>query len=222
MPLRKSPVSNRAFTLIEMLVVMAIVVILGALAIPLVQGTSRAYQLDATGQLMINQLALARQNALTSNHMVEVRFYQLPDYNQSSTGPISVYRGMQCFEEGDPTVSGSVTLTALTPLSKPAFFPAPVVLSTINNVSPLLSPAPAPPSSTDPMLPNYQANYKYSSFHFKPDGSTDLTNNPTTGLPLNSVTLVLENDKAVTGSLPNNYETLQVDPAIGTVRRFLP
>ncbi len=212
---------SRAFTLVEMLVVLAIIVIVSALAIPMIQGTTRAYQLNATGQAMINQLTLARQNALSSSHLVEVRFYQLPDYNQPSTGSPSVYRAMQCLTEGDPTASGSITLTAL---SKPFLFPVPVVLSTTtspNNVSPLLSAAPTPPSSTDPLLPNYGSNYKYSAFHFKPDGSTDLTNS-SAGTPQNSITLVLENDKAGASGLPANYETLQIDPVIGSVRRFLP
>jgi len=210
---RPSRVHVKAFTLIEMLVVLAIALILGALALPAFQGSSRAYELDATGQLLVSQLSQARQNSLTSNHLVQVRLYQLPDYNQSPNGTITVYRGIQCFSEGDPAANGTVTLTAL---SKPIFFPAPVIISSSSSVSPLLPTAASSPTSTDPSLPLYQNNYRYTSFHFKPDGSTDLTSSN------KALSLVLENDKPGTSGLPANYQTLQIDPVIGTIRRFLP
>lgn len=198
-----------------MLVVLAIGAILVAVTIPTLQGPMRSYKLNATAQLLMNQLVFARQNALSGSHLVQVRFYLLPDYNQSAGASLGVYRAIQCFSEAAPTASGTI---ALTPLAKPIFFFSPVIISTNSSpkVSPLLATTPVTPSQSDPTVSIYQKNYQYTNFHFKPDGSTDLSSGT------NSITLVLENDKTVTGGLPNNYETLQIDPTIGTVRSFTP
>jgi uncharacterized protein (TIGR02596 family) len=202
-----------------MLVTLAIMALLVAIAAPAFMGTMRSYQLTSAGELVINQLNLARQAALSSSHLVQVRFYRLPDYEQAPTSALAVYRAMQCFTEGDPGATGTPALTAVT---RPTFFPAPVIISAVSspNVSSLLTSPPiqlTSPTSADPSLALYGNNYAYLAFHFRPDGSTDLTTGATV------VTLVLENDKAAAASgLPNNYQTLQIDPAIGTVRRFQP
>ena len=216
MPFRSSALRHSpGFSLIELLVVLAIAGVLATLAIPTITGMMRSYQLNAASDLIMNQLAMARQAALSQSHLVQVRFYYLPDYGQAPSGNKTVYRAIQSFTEGDPPATGSPTLTAVT---KIIFFPAPVVLSTnaSPNLSPLLPASPTAAGSSDPSLPTYGNNYDYVSFHYKPDGSTDLV----TGN--NSATLIMENDPSASAGLPNNYRTIQIDPAIGTARRFSP
>jgi len=208
------PRRRRAFSLVELLVVLAITAILAALSIPQISAVMQAYQLTSTGQTVINQLELARQSALSGSHAVQVRFYYLPENNSPSpsTAPLAVYRAMQSFTENNPTASG-VTVTALT---KSFFFSAPIIISNSATVSPLTATTLQTPLATDPPLPGYQMNYKYLAFRFRPDGSTDLQ------AGLYSVTLVLENQPVVANGLPKNFQTLQIDPTTGGVRSFRP
>ena len=204
----------RAFSLVELLVVLAITAIIAALAIPQISGTMQAYQLTSTGQTAINYVVLARQSALSGSHAVQVRFYYLPEIDASSpsSAPLAVYRGMQCFTENNPSTSGG-TVTALT---KPFFFAPPVIISNSATVSPLTTTTLQTPLATDPLLPGYQLNYKYLVFRFRPDGSTDLQPGS------NSITLVLENQPVAANGLPKNFQTLQIDPTMGSVRGFRP
>ena len=215
-----SPRPSRAqgFSLVELLVVLVITALLMSLAIPGVVGLTRGYQLTATSDLLLNQLSLARQAALSNSHLVQVRIYHLPDYNAAPTSSRTTYRAIQCFTEGDPAATGTPPLT---PLTKTVFFPAPVIISTVTspNLSPLLTGTTGTLTSAGasaPVLAVYGSNYDYVSFHFKPNGTTDLT---TTA---NSLTLVLENDDAAATGLPHNYRTIEIDPAVGTSRSFAP
>ncbi len=217
-----SPLQGRShstgFSMVELLVVLAIAAILLSLAIPGVIGLTRGFQLTSSSDLFLNQLSLARQAALSNSHLVQVRLYHLPDYNTSPTSARTTYRAIQCFTEGDPGSSGTPPLT---PLTKAVYFPAPVVISTVSspNLSPLLTGTTGTLTSagaSDPVLPVYGSNYDYLSFHFKPNGTTDLTT------AANSLTLVLENDPAAATGLPRNYRTIEIDPAVGTSRSFAP
>jgi uncharacterized protein (TIGR02596 family) len=203
------------FSLLELLVVLTVTAILIGLAVPGISSMNRGYQLSATGDLLVAQLNLARQAALSNGHLVQVRLYHLPDYNSAPSASRTTFRGIQCFLEGDPIASGTPPLT---PLTKPVFFAAPVIISTVTSpiLSPLLSSTMYTATTTDPTLPLYGSSYDYCSFHFRPNGTTDL------GTSANSVTLVMENDKSAATGLPNNYRTVQIDPAVGTSRSFAP
>ncbi len=209
---------ERAFSLVELLVVLAIIAIVSSLALPVVGGAMRAYQLDSTGQLVVNQLNLARQTALSRGHAVQVRFYLLPDFNLAPSASPTVYRGMQVFVESDPVQSGTTVSVTTSALIKPTLFPAPIIISSVATpapVSPLL-PATATAADTAYSLPNYGSNYKYASFHFKPDGSTDLASG------FESITLVLQRDSQVANGLPANFVTIRIDPLNGAIRTFRP
>jgi uncharacterized protein (TIGR02596 family) len=188
--------------------------------VPEITSVMRTYQLDSAGQVMVNQLNLARQTALSRGHAVQIRLYLLPDYNATTSSTPTVYRGMQSFIELDPSQSGTTESYSTSALMKPIFFHAPVVVSSVtspNAVSPLL-PTTANANAADPTtpLPVYGSNYKYAMFHFKADGSTDLTSG------LNSLSLVLENDKAGGSGLPANFQTVTIDPLNGAIRSFRP
>jgi len=210
----RRPIGNRqldvpkswAFSLIELLAVMAVIAILAVLAIPAVTSTLRASRLTTTGQFVVDELNLARQAAVSRNIPVEVRFYKLPDYNQTAYAPPSVYRALQSFTIQDGKA---------TPLSKARFFPSPVILSGGASESPFLSSTnPEQASPAGVTVAGYGASYRYRSFQFTAAGFA------TIATAENSFTLVLQNDKPLAQGA--NFFTIQINPITGSVRHFRP
>jgi uncharacterized protein (TIGR02596 family) len=197
---------NRAFSLLEMLAVMAVCGVLVALSAPAFTSSLRAGHLNTAGRQIIDQLNFARQTALTRNLPVEVRFYKLPAHGAGAASAPDVYRGMQCFISKGGTA---------TPLGRPVFFSAPVISSAHPAESPLLGDGLtreiAAPSEA---LASYGHNYRYRSFSYRPGGSPSL---PQTDIFL---TLVLEGGRPLAEGA--NYFSVQIDPVTGRPRELRP
>ena len=71
--------ASRAFSLVELLVVMAVIAIVAGFAVPAVTTMLKGSQLTQGSQMVVDQIALARQTALSRNRSVEVRFYKFAD-----------------------------------------------------------------------------------------------------------------------------------------------
>lgn len=211
-------IPRRAFSLIELLVVIAIMSLVAAFSVPAFTNTIRAYSLSSAGNAVASQLIMARQTAMAEGHAVQARFYFLPNYNQSSPTP-AVYRGMQCFLEGDPVVTSGTISAPTSALSNPLYFSSPVVILADITRSTLLPVSASSLLAADPKHPlgSYALNYKYVVFRFTPDGRTDLPNT------LACVTLVIQQDAVNPGTkLPPNFVTVQIDPVTGAVRNLHP
>lgn len=194
-----------AFSLIEMLAVLSVVGLLVSLSVPVARQVLRANHLRMGGHLVVDQLKLARQTAMTKNLPVEIRFYQLPDYNSSSSSP-EVFRAFQLFLKA-PERS--------VPLGKAEFLEHPVYFVGNSAPSPLLSRHPAlEGSSAGIEIARFGNRYRYVAFTYRSDGSTDLS------AAGNFVTLALQHDKPIDQG--GNFITVQIDPVVGSVQSFQP
>lgn len=211
----------RAFSLVELLTVIAIISILAALSVTAFNQISRASKLAAAGQSLVDNLNLARQTAMTRNRRVEVRIYQFPSAPGSSDTACRAIRLFLVQSAGD-----------LLPLTKTICFQDPVVLSdsgtnlpnSSSTTSTILAPTDISKNATTDATNDAtkwpvpgMTTYQYISFNFLPDGGTDLDPGKNW-----LATLMLANDPLIANSLPANYLTVRIDPVIGKASVFRP
>lgn len=194
--------NRRAFSLIELLVVLAIVGLLVVLAAPALVGSLSGTRLTTAGQSVQDALALARQTAVSRGATVEVRWYK---YSANGGGPR--YRAMQTFL----VVSGSVK-----PLDRGLLLPTGVMVSEDPERSPFLH---SPNHQENPVPegdphPGGGADTRYRAFRFSPRGAVDMAAGE------NHFTLVPERGSNEEPSA--NFVTLQIQPISGSVREFRP
>jgi uncharacterized protein (TIGR02596 family) len=198
------------FTLIELLVGLAVIIALMALVVPAVGPIFRSSGLNKSGALVMDELNLARQLAMTKNRDVEVRFYKL---RSSAGGEETYFRAIQLW---DPEKDEAV--------QKVKYLPEPVIISEDPALSPLLdhsNPGRSGLRQGTADLPS-EENAEYVSFIFRATGGTNLAPvDPSDGLWF--LTLLLRNDPVEEASgIPANYFTAQVEPVTGRVRSHRP
>ena len=217
-----------AFTLVEMLTVLAVIVVMIAVVAPAAIQTLRGSNMSQSGEMINDQFVLARQAAITSSRPVQMRFYRLPVV--SADNPLN-FCAVQSYRQEE---SGR-----LTPLTKLQELRTNVVFAQDNSHSTLIDPQTG--TSTPDLsatgnwsvtgqdnLPAYNNQpCAYVGFYFRPDGSTDLDPTPQasrSGFPNGGwfVTLVAADSKLASNQQPPNYYTLRVEPLNGHVRIYRP
>jgi len=205
--LRKN-IPTRAFSLVEMLVVISIIAILAGFSLPAMNQIQSATALSSASESLVDQLKLARQQAVTRNRPVEVRLYQLPDPSDASK---KVWRGLQLF---------IVEEDGLVAAERPVYFPAQVRMADSATYSSLLDQSrvdvtQGSGADSGVTLPGVGGNYNYRAFRFRPDGSTSLASSAFATLyPGNAPT---------SGSAPaQNWFAVQIDSLTGAVQTFRP
>jgi len=194
-----------AFSLLELLVVMAIIAMLSALAIPALNSISQGRGVENAGQVVADQVGYARQAAIARNRTMEVQFYKAP--NPLFPGDPARYRALQVFELLD---SGSSK-----PVGRVTKLPANMVMSEDAALSTLLS-GTATQTNGATNIPGLGAVSEARSFQFRASGRTSLADMTA----LCFVTVVNERDAS--SSAPANFATIQVDPFNGRVRILRP
>lgn len=207
---------ERAFTLLEMLVVMAIIVILIALVSPAVSTIARGSQLTQSSDKLVAILTLAQQAATARNQSVEVRFFQYGDLSvpgESATNAASgKFRALQLYLIND---NGTAT-----PFDRVETFSGGIIADSGTNISTLLTSTQRKTwTVTDPQVPLPRAGNFYNcyAFRYRPDGSTSLLATDNWFITLHSI---IDGDART--APPSNYATIQVDPIGGAISVYRP
>lgn len=207
--------SRKAFSLIEMLVVVSVVGILLAFAAPQLFSLVQSTSLTAEGTFIRNKLSQAQQIALSQNTDVEVRFFKMKDEGNAEQD--AAFRGFQFYRYN--------AYGQLLPVSEFFRIKPPIVinepLSTLVIAGGGSSDAISPAAGRDviPVM-DQETKFDYVSFRFRPDGSTDLPGKAKGGGDTWYVTLVKGLPTASTP--PENYFTVQLDPFNGRVTEYRP
>lgn len=218
---------SNAFSLVELLVVIAIIGIIGTFAVPAAGNLLKGSSLTQAANILSDQMAAARQHALSRNRVVEVRFYRFGDPEQpgeSATDPSSgYYRAVQFLEIGENGIPN--------PVGKVLRFPDSVMMNPdktlssllgVNTTSRLVEMAKLDPN--DPEMPRgVGKNYDYISFRFLPDGTTNLpTTGESNGLWFITAHLVNDLGRAKDGAPPPNFFTWMIEPVSGASKVLRP
>jgi len=188
--LRRRP---RAFTLIELLIVIALIVVLTALTVPAVVSLRDSWQMTAASGNLLGMLDLARQTALARNRSVVVRFYLRADAD--------AYDAFGAFVVEDDGERH--------PLIRRQHLPAGLLLS----ANPAHADPPESATGTETFPDGSQA--AYSEFRFRRDGSTDLA-------PSQHWFLTLLRERDRNEPTPKRFMTFLIEPTSGHVQSFQP
>lgn len=215
---------TRAFSLIELMVVLGIIGLLLAFAAPNLFSLISSNTLTGEGSLIRNQLTLAQQEAVSKSADVEVRFFRYID--DSSAGTEERFRAFQLFQYN---LGGE-----LVPIS--TFFKIKEPVAIHEGLSTMLTPGSRATAEDvkygfdSPRQGAYLAptgdggakvSTEYVAFRFRPDGSTDLPYRATESKDTWYLTLV-QGEGALQDPDPDNYVCLQVNPYNGQVTEFRP
>ncbi len=182
-----------AFTLLELIVVLAIVSILTTVALTAVQPVSESYGVTNSSQVLRDTLSNAKQLAVSDNQPVQFRFCR-----STQAGATGGYCFLLLCE-----VQPNGTLKVA---ERPVHFPAAMSLATSTTLSSLMSLAEQTPAATDPSPPPLGQQYAYRKITFYPSGATDLA--PTSIWFL----AVVPQRFSASSTLPSNYAVVQIDP----------
>jgi uncharacterized protein (TIGR02596 family) len=189
-----------AFSLIELMIVIALLGLLTVLAVPALNSVMRGSNINLAGQTITDQLALARQDAVTRNRDVQVRFYRMTNGSTPGWRAVQLWR----IDQGPtgPTTNAIGRLVQI---------PEGIIIATNNSLSPLIT---TPSFTGTTNLPGYGPT-PYAGFRFRANGSLESTVTAARGY----LTLAPASD---TNETPVNYFTIQLNPLTGKTLIFRP
>lgn len=212
---------SSAFTLIEVLVVVAMIALIVAAMAPMVFSSLVSTRLTSAGETLGGQLSLARQMAVSRNESVEVRFYEYED--PESPGSRSEFRAVAIMSLRDRP--GAVDTGLREQLTDTYFLPSGIVLGKTLALSPILASGSIPSNTDAEKVIKRSNNARYKSIQINPDSSTNLTvllggtYQPEQTYFTVAEERVLSDDRGV---IPDNFFVVQIDPDTARTSTYRP
>jgi uncharacterized protein (TIGR02596 family) len=201
---------SRAFSLIELLAVIALLGILATLVVPSIRGVSSATELSVSAASIVDTLNLARQTALSANRPVEVRLYEVPRSGDQTLAYRAV--GVYLIGENGPTPVGRIT-----------FLRNNVVMADTDTFGTLLRGLPTGQEALRTVDPSGAKSFNYRTFTFRTDGSANLPRTTTLGGGDTWHLMLYDKNRPPVGNAaPANHVTVQLLPDTGRTRTFQP
>ncbi|MBK8095109.1 MAG: Verru_Chthon cassette protein D [Verrucomicrobiaceae bacterium] len=228
-----------AFTLIETLVVVSIIVLILTLTAPSLFSTMKSTKLSSAGDSVLGYLSEAQQMAVTNNIPIEVRFFKY----STPLSPTPAFRSLQMFkirtgnEVGGTFVEGQSSGGGAFQEKEEAvgqLLKVPegiIIVHDSTDLTPIFGANDFPDQKTGGGSYSGQQNATYNALRFFPDSSCRvLTATADAGLvltypalPQSCLTLAADNGQQITvDNLPKNFYTIQVDPYTGKLRTYRP
>ncbi|MBP7948448.1 MAG: Verru_Chthon cassette protein D [Verrucomicrobiales bacterium] len=213
--------SRRGFTLIEILVVLAIIGILLVLSFPSMESVFRGSRLTQAGEHLRSQLVLAQQNAANQNKSVEVHFYKFDDPDTVETAEYVTAYQIFLLKPNAQKPQSPTAAPELERIGGLQKLPPGIGLAENEKISSLLSQKlwrDDPKDEVRGLVGKGSTSLGYFAVQFRPDGSLALPSKDKWFLTLMSIdTLRTKKEEA-----PPDYICLQVDPDNGQVKWFAP
>ncbi len=209
------PQSRSAFTLVEILVVLLVIAIIAAFAMPAMNSVLRGSKMTIAGDDIVRAMNMARQVAVKDSAPVEFRFYYVDDPEQP--GAAEAYRSFQAVRKlYDPRNTSEYEVEAVTPVTD---LPDAVVFSDNGQFSTLLG---KDELVRDQVKSGHGESERvegvdYRAIIFLPDGSVNLPDRRGSTLLLWYLTIVRETDDL---NDPKEFVAIQLDPVTGHVHRY--
>ncbi len=219
---------SRGFTLVEILVVLALLSMLLFMAVPGLKGTTAGSRVAQTADQFVQHMAIARQAAIKENIPVEVRLYK---YNQTgvSGGDTPAFSAWQMYrlrQDMNEPVNYSLPSITVPILEKVARVANGVALVESKRWSSLVADDDLNRGRqlVRGLVPGVkETDTEYVSFIISPDGSTSLDRS---GAKQWYVTFVddieLKRNSSVEDMKPKDFITIQLDPYTASTRWFRP
>ena len=190
-----------AFSLIELLVVVAIIGLLMTAAVPALNSVLENGRLTQAAAMLVNQFTLARQKASAENKNITLRFIR-----KDTSSP---YDRIQLVTLD--SASNATPVTRLTTLPMQTAIASDPALTSLMSLTESTA-----SSARDPSIPELGTSYRFIQCTFRPRGSLDLN------IQSNwFATVVLQRNASKT-TAPANFATIQVDPVNGGLQVYRP
>ena len=211
----------RGFTLVEMMVVVAMIALIVTAMAPMVFSTIVSTRLTSAGETLAGQISLAHQLAVSSNQTVEVRFYQYDDPETPGSGTGYKAVAIMRASASGGLVAQGVNMVQLTDTF---YLPSGIVIGDSSQMSPMFASGSTSAKVDAERIIKRAATAKYKAFRFNPDGTSNLESLMGGAYRPNLSYLTLAEERIVDTekTIPKNFFAIQVDPTTGRTTTYRP